>query len=151
MQQVAVLQPDTLIVLLFLVDSNIFELLLEIQGISHLVKQKRQKEIIPTFIEPFPPLLLSRPHRFVKHEALRRDITARTGHCSSKIQQRVEPVFFGVLSHECAVVFVVGTVIQREDDCVEARVRVLVPVVEFEAHEKCVHIQVTVCGGEGFF
>lgn len=115
MQEIAVFEPNPLIILLLFIDPDILKFLLEIQGISHLVKQECDKKVAPGFIEFLPAFGLPGPHRFDKHVALRWYVTGRSRHSPREIEQGMEPVLFGILLDKCTIVFVIGVVIEGEN------------------------------------
>lgn len=50
MDQITILHPDTLVVLGFLVERDVFELFLEGEGITHLIKEERNHNIAPPVV-----------------------------------------------------------------------------------------------------
>jgi len=52
----AVLEPDSLVVLSFLIEPNILKLLLEVKRIAHLVEQESKEKIRPALVKSFPAI-----------------------------------------------------------------------------------------------
>lgn len=90
MDKVTVLHPDALVVLGLLVQSDVCELLLEFECISHLVKQEGDHNIAPATVGQ-EALLLCIPYIDSELVAVRQSASEVSSERTREVEQRVDP------------------------------------------------------------
>jgi len=140
--QVAVLHPDALVVLCLLVELDVFELLLELEGVTHLVEKEGNHDVAPARVR-IEALSFRSLNTCVEL------VTVWQGSCkiaadkSSEIQPWVHPAFVGLFV-EGSVIREVIFVVNSVDCSVDAVRAVRVPVVQLETNQERVKFQVAV-------
>jgi len=109
--QVTVLHPNTLVVLSFLVQSNIGELLLEFESVTHLIKQESNHDVAPSTVR-LEALCFSSFYASVELVTVRQGGREVGADEPSKVEPWVDPTFISLFiegSVVSEIIFVINS------------------------------------------
>lgn len=140
---------QAVIVLRLLCESDVGELFLEIQSVSHLIEKEGKEEITPVLFKSEPPFFLTVNNTTSKLVALWNNGRKIAANKTSDVQEGMEPVLFRLsIGPQCLVVLVVHYIVKHKNNRVETLLCIVIELVELQTKEECIQIIVGISRGE---
>lgn len=137
-------------VLRVLVQLDVDDSLLEVKCVTHLVEQEGQEEVSPVLVEGEPARHFFGVHALSELVAVGHDVRHVPSDHACDVQEWIEPSLVQVwILEQRQVVLKIHNVVEHEEDVVEARVRKVIPVRQFQTQKERVGVVVLISRSKG--
>lgn len=147
--QISILKPDGLVVLLLVVLLNTGELGLELESIAHLVEEEGKEELSPVIVEGDESVDFVLSHRLTEAVAVDYNVRDWGKQDACQVQIGEPPVGLHLLIDVdlCVsyIILEVGDVVEEEDPGVEALIHKVIIVVQLGTNFELKCVLVSIC------